>query len=408
MELLLLLTLLISQNGFSESLEDFYQSALENTATVRDKKINVQIAEEQKNQTVGQVLPEVSAVSSSVWRDQANVGAFGEPYQHSAFLNLKQPVFQGGSEYYAIGIAKNLPRIAKLQKDQEQLVLYHNVAQAYYDLLRLHKDRQTIEEQKDLLNKRIKTLEGRFKIGRNKKTDVLASQSQLARTLADIAQVERNYQAAKMRLFNLTGKSANTANLTDSLDLDQLNIPPSWDENLTRVPVIAATKIELENAQKAIAVARGRFLPSVDLDANYYVDRAGILRDSQWDIGVVATWNFYSGGKDASEKRVATLQLQQIELRYNDLKRNLDNEYASLKQQFLLQKDMLKRLQRALNLEKQSYQQFIKEANQGLVSQLEVLRALENRIQLQRSYDEEFYKAKVSWIRIRSLAGILP
>ncbi len=403
---LVVLCLFIPQWSPAATLSEYYESAILNTATIKDRMLAVEIAKAEKSQAIGSVLPEVSANSENTWRDQVDVGPFGEGYQHSAFLNLTQPIFQGGSEYFAIGVAQTRPKIAALQQRQEQLALYNRVAQAFFDLLRIQKDGETLDQQKQTLAEQVKTLRGRAKIGQNKQTDVLAAQAQLARVTADESRLSRDRQAAQIRLHNLTGKAADTV-LIDELPLSSLTVPPRWKSQIIDSPTIAATELELKAAEKSIGVERGRFLPSVDLGANYYLDRAGILQDSTWDVAVNVRWNIYAGGKDLAQKRIASLQMTQIENRLSDLKRTIKNDFSSLEKQLALQKETIEKLKLALSLAKKNYQEYKKEVNRGLITQLEVLRILEDQIQIQREYNQEVLYAKLLWIQMKVLAGEL-
>ena len=76
------------------NLKQLFSAARSYTAKLKDKTIEEEIAKKEKSKVMAGVLPSLSATSSNVWRDQADVGAFGEGYQRTSYLTLSQPLFQ--------------------------------------------------------------------------------------------------------------------------------------------------------------------------------------------------------------------------------------------------------------------------------------------------------------------------
>lgn len=406
---LLFVFLLLRVNlAHSQSLNELYSLASEYTSTMRDRRWNEEIAVEQKDKALAGVRPQISAQSNNVWRDTvAAVGAFGEGYQRTSFLNLTQPLFQGGAEYYAVSVAKSLPEIAKLERQQEELNLFTNLSALFFEALKLEKELKALIEQEKTLKDRVQTLEQRAQIGRNRATDVLAAQAQLARVMAEISRVQRQKITSHNQLKNWTGLEQ-VQPIDDGVDFNELQMAEQWERQLAENPVILANELLTKNAEKEIKAARGSHLPSVNLDGNYYLDRAGILRDSKWDMTVNVRWNLYTGDNDSSEVRIQTLEYMQLQNRLEELKKNLKNDFQSLKDEFQLHKKIAAELKSAVDLANKNYKQHIKEANQGLVSDLEALRTIEEYLQARRTLDQQIYELQMTWVRLKSLAGEHP
>lgn len=392
----------------AQTLPELYQAAVKNTAAVQDSSLSLDIANYEKRKVYAEVLPTLSAYSTTVWRDQvASAGLFGEEKQHTSYLSLSQPLFQGGSEYYALGIAKRLPKIAALNKHQAEIDLYSRVAEAFYNLFRLGREFRTLEEQEDTLKTRVKTLSKRAKIGRNKMTDVLSAQTQLARVRAERAQTESAMLRAEALLKNITGLSE-IGDLKDFETVDSLMVPAAWEQNIEQSPMIRKLGLELETADKELGVANGAFLPSVDVEGRYFLERDGNLRESEWDVSLNASWEIFSSGSDYSDRKVKKLEYERLLMQQRDLKRNLINDYSTLKKDFTIQQATVTKLSEAVKLSKRNYRQHVKEGNQGLVSQLDVLRALADYLEVRRAYEKQIYETKISYIKLKSLAGVRP
>ena len=294
-----------------------------------------------------------------------------------------------------------------MERKNEELNLYNEVAGLFYTVVRLRQNQTTYKEQEETLFRRVATLKQRAKIGRNKQTDVLSAESQLARVRAELSQIESQLIRAEQNLLNLTGVSE-LGSLSDDLDLNKLEVPLAWQNTLLETPRIRAAELALENSKKEVGVARSQFLPSVDLDANYYIERSGILKDSDWDVTINAKWNLFSGGEDISEKQIKDLEMRKLENYFLEEKRNIKNNFESLTKEFHLQKAVVAKLEQAVKLAEKNYKQHIKEANQGLVSHLDVLKVLEDYLQVRQNYDQQLYNAKVTWANLETMAGVLP
>lgn len=405
--LIFFLGLTATSLSHAQTLEEFYEAAKNQTAPVKEKMLGEEIAKYQKEKVVAGVLPKLSLQSTSIWREVANVGAFGQRYQSTSNFNLVQPLFRGGAEYYGIAAAKNLPKIAEYERENAENSLFAMVAEAFYQARRIEREREILLEQEKILRDRVGTLSNRVKIGRSKGTDLIAARSQLARITAERSRTERLWEEAKKLLMSRTG-STHIDKLIDSHKVDDLLVDPNWEKNLANTPQVKANELLYENAVKQAKVARGTYLPSMDLNGNYYLHRSGILRDSHWDVSLNAKWDLYTGGNDSAEVRIKKLEASQIEARLVDLKRNLTNDFAYLKKEFSIHQKALEELDDAVSLAKQNYEQHMKEANQGLVSDLDSLIVLESYLEVRRAYYQQAFDTKMAWVSLRVLAGDRP
>ena len=84
-------------------------------------------------------------------------------------------------------------------------------------------------------------------------------------------------------------KTSTEKKLKDTFQIENLSIPEQWEVELMRAPQIQVAELLLEKTKQEKNVSRAEYLPKVDLDSNYYLDRSGILEDSDWDVTVQAT-----------------------------------------------------------------------------------------------------------------------
>lgn len=171
---------------------------------------------------------------------------------------------------------------------------------------------------------------------------------------------------------------------------------------------IKINEMTLENLNREIKVARGSYLPTLDIEGRRYIDRAGILEESKWDITLNASWNLYSGGNDSSEKRIKTLEYNTFKARFRDFKRDYLLEYKKLKADLQIKLTMIDKLEKAALLSEKNYKQHRIEADQGLVSQLDLLKVLEEYLQAQRQWVQQSFEARKLWFSLRQQVGVQP
>lgn len=393
--------------GEAKSLENLYKLALQHSATIKNMRLSQEIAKEEKAKALATVLPTVTANSSSIIRDEvANVGPFGEGFQHSANMAVNQTIFRGGAEYYALKIAKNFPEIAEHERLISEIQLYTQLAEQFYSALRLRNEKNILEEQNKILTERVKTLERRARIGISKPTEVLAAKSNQARVESEYSSVINQLELALQQIKNLTGEMDLTE-LSDNKEITKVDIPDIWSEKLLKNPSLIAAELQLKNLKHEVGVTEGNFLPRLDLDGRYFLERAGILRDSDWEITINASWNLFAGGADKSERRIKILQAHQQEAMLSEIKTNLQNDYKVLRQNFKKQKSIILNLKKSVDLARQNYRAHLVEVDQGLINHLDLLRVLEDYLQAQRNYEQQIFSANVMWVQLRALVGVV-
>jgi len=391
------------------TLHEAFHLAKQNTSRIQNSILDEEISQAEKRQVSTTLFPRLSVISNNTWRDEVGgsgvVSSFGRRYQHTAQVTLKQPLFQGGAEYNLLKAARRYPEIAQWSRQQEEVDLYADLAKAFYEYLTAQADQNTLKEQMALLDQRIKYLNSRVKIGRSKKTELYSARSQKARISAEIELQKNKILAAEEELMRLTGLQQ-ISNIQDPLATSS-----DWEtqypgHHLEETPKYQAAKLVVEQSRYEARAAKGSYWPGVDLTGNYYLDRAGVLTNSKWDVSVVANWELYSGGASKAGVRIKALQLRKLELEFTDLKRNQFLNYNRIKRSFQIKVSESKKLGIAIKAAERNYQEHLRESRLGLVSDLDVLRALDEHLMIKRTFSRSHYQAKAFFWKLRQAAGI--
>ncbi len=403
----------VARPAFGLTLEQAFEQALSQLAAYQNQEINVEIARRQKRLAVGSLLPTLSAQSVNTWREQPADSSgvatrFGEEHQHNAQLTLVQPLFQGGSEYYGLGIASKEVDRQRLIQNQTKLDIFLRVATEYYNVLIWQEDIEVLKDQIDLLNRRIRFLRNRVRIGRTKSTAVLSAEAEHARVDAEMAMAQNQLDMAVQQLSYLIGTPVDRQELETRLDPRALSFSSTAEELARELPDVRAVQTNLDQARSEVRVVQGGMLPRLEASGNYYLDRSGILEGSSWEVNLVATWTLFNGGRRWAQMQIERLEVQKLERDFEDILRRRRTEIQSARETFQSQITQLEKLEHAVRLAERNYQTHQAEYDRGLVSDLDVIQAMNDFLTVKRSLTRTRLQAQLSYFRAQSAAGVLP
>ncbi|MBI4423544.1 MAG: TolC family protein, partial [Elusimicrobia bacterium] len=216
-------------------------------------------------------------------RDSGGItNSFAQRSRPQAGFNLRQPLFSGLRELLAVRAARAETESARLDARRAEQRLYQDVAAAYLELLSVRRELATRAEIIELTGGRIEELRSRARIGRSRKSEVLAAESQLSQVESDAAAARGRERVAQSALRFITGLEAELAPAEVSVEA-----PGSLAAFLERAaarPDVEARRREAEAAELGVELQRRLSWPTLGADANYYLKRpAGFLRDIRWD-----------------------------------------------------------------------------------------------------------------------------
>jgi len=410
LSLILLAILLLPSRGLSLSLAESFDKAKRIRSSLITLRINEEIQQQERKLAISVALPQLSASSVQTFQDQFSTSSTissGSSHRHTEKISVEQAIYHGGAVWDALDQTKLNIADAKWQREQGELDLYYQVAQSFYRILSLQQDSANQEEQIRLLLQRVSFLKKRARIGRTRKTEVSIARSQLARITAQKSQTESESSREEKNFMWLTGITS-IANLQDSLQLPRLAPPVNGEVLVLESPGLKAKRAELESLDRDIEISKAARYPSLDLSGNYYIEKSGISDFAKWDVNLIAEWNFYTGGTTSTTVSIAKLEHQKARVQYQDAMNQAKFEYAAQKTDLRLKKKILGELELAVKLAKSSYRDQQKDFTKGLISNLEVLRSLDDFLQVKQMYDRERFLLRLTWIRLSLMTGKIP
>lgn len=385
------------------TLNDYFAAALRRSEVIATQSELIRQAEERYRQATGALLPTIDGVGSYTWLDSGARDTTTYPTrQPLARVALTQPLFRGFREFAAIRQNEALLGAQSEDSRNARVQLFKDVTQNFYDVVALEQDLANLDEQVRQNLQREEELQARIRIGRSRVGEVLTVQTRISTLRAEIEQLRAQLSVARDIFAFLSGLPSTTSlHDTEALptDIDSL------DQYLARLPMrpdIRATQQRQTAAQENVTVARGAHLPSLDLNANRYLERVGSLENVDWDVQVALTIPIYAGGSVESRVREALSQNAQAELASSRAQRLADQEIRSYYQTVLLDRRQLRALETATEAAKKNYEVQQRDYRLGLVTNLDVLQALTSYQENLRALDRARYTAKHNYLKLEA------
>jgi outer membrane protein len=362
------------------TLNEAYALALERSESLAINREEIRIAEARYWQAVSAVLPQVSFLGSL--RTQNNVGGSiggdstgARKDRWEGRLSITQTLFSGFREWNTSAALKADQRALAASLQRNRQLLYLDVSDLYHQVTTLEEDERALTDILAALQDRQTELTDRVAIGRSRKSELLAAQTELADTQATRESLRGLLGAARELFAYLIGVPAHHYALAPRGPLpapDKLQAY-LWHSG-TRPDITAAAEGQTA-AQRRASAARGAFLPTLSGQFNYLA-LEDPERDQEWNIVLTMEVPVFDGGL-----RVAQLNEQKANTRASTLnlsraRRLADNDVRLAYNNFSSAGNQTVQLQAAEQTARLNYEAQKEDYALGRASNLDVLSAL--------------------------------
>jgi outer membrane protein len=397
------------------SLEECYRLALVQSETVAIQKEAISRATAQIFNAASQGLGNVDFIINRSFQDnqKSNLGgtissgdfAGGPNIQESKFT-ISQPLFQG---FKAIGALTGAGSYRREQTEawiRAKELLYTDVARAFYNVLRYEKEIEINQGIHELLGKRIKELEDREKIGRSRMSEVITARTNLKILEADLAGAQGSLATVRYLLEFLTGTELGERKLKEETSEEVSS--QTLTEHLKRAAIrsdVKAAEQAVKTAWRGILVAQSGFWPTLTLDHNQYMRREGTLANLDWDTLLKFDVPLFSGGETVGQVKDSVGVLKQKKLSFSLAKRQAELDIKQSYQIWLSAKETNGLLKEAVRDAEKNYEIQSEEYTRSLVSNLDVLAALESLHNTRQRQNLTYYVMKQDEAAFRVAIG---
>ena len=335
--LLILLTLiLVNQKVFAVTLSEALLQAYINNPVLNAERENIQVSKEDLNISKSEFLPTVTLLGSKSQENTKKLtdrsgtnSAITDVDPESQSIIIEQKIFQGfaglaGIEKSKIGL--NLADAKLLKTEQE--ILYKAV-EAYSGLIFASEKFKINQNNVNLLERQVETDQARLERGQITLVDLAQSESSLAGAQAKFILARNEVVTAKLIYEKIIGPITDLSILDKKSDLN-FEIPEDLNKAIEiskkNNPNLIISKLEYEQSEKDVTIARSELSPSATLSFNSSrTEDASSTIDERDKEALKATisWPIFNGGKNtASLNRSKNLKNRNKLLFDNALKTN--------------------------------------------------------------------------------------
>ena len=351
--LFILINICLICNANAITLIEAIKEAYDNNPKLNAERENLKISKENINISKSNFLPTVtisgykSAENTSKLTNRSGEDASKDdvnPLQTSILVEQKlyDQSRKPDLEKNEIGL-----EIARLKlKKVEQEIIYESV-EAYTNLVLNNKKLEINLLNVSLLERQVETDRARLEKGEINLTDVAQSEASLAGANAKLIQVRNDIVTSKLIYEKTIGKINNSEEVNESY-VFKYKLPNNLKEaNIISKqfsPELNIVKLELEQANKDVAIAKSDLSPSATLSfqATQTDDTSSTYDESDKEtLKATVSWPFSLGGKNLSSLRKNKSLRDQKALLLEDAKRSNEALVSSAWSNFKSSKSLL-------------------------------------------------------------------
>jgi outer membrane protein/protease secretion system outer membrane protein len=408
------------------SLQEAYQKALDQDATIRASRAALASGQERLPQARSQLLPAVQASMGRNYNslDTTSPNFLGQEtttnskyYSYGKNVALRQPLFNM-QRYFQYEQAKDQVADAQAthQRDQQELVV--RVGGAYMEALLTREQLQLVLAQKQQYTAMVDAARKSLAAGAGTRTDIDDAQARLDMAIASELEARQNVAYTHRQLEILVNEPVQQLSALDVQGMARLPKDlPALEEWLTLAqnnsPEILSLTARRDAADKEISKAQSAHAPTVDGvlqwsdSGNENVTRLN-SRFVTSSIGVQLVVPIYQGGYVSSQVRQAlaekTRAEEALEATRRDLGLRVHKEYRGVTEGEL----KVRALEQAVRSAEQLVLSTTKSRQAGARTALDVLNAQQQLATVTRDLMQARYVALVSRLRLHALTGKAP
>ncbi len=311
--LLLLSIILFNQKVFAITLSEALLQAYNDNPELNAERENIEASKEDMKISRSQFLPSLTLSGSKSQEDTSKLidrsgtdSTIINTNPKTQSIDVEQKIFQGFSGIASVEKSKiglNLAD-AKFSK-KEQDILYQAV-EAYSGIISSTEKLNINQNNVNLLERQVETDQARLERGQITLSDLAQSESSLAGAQAKLIKAKNESVTAKLIYEKIIGPIDDYSVLDKKLDLNfkmPLDLNKAIKISKMRSPDLIISKLEYEQSEKDMIIARSDLSPSATLSFNSSRtdDVSSTINERDKEIlKATITWPIFNGGKNSA------------------------------------------------------------------------------------------------------------
>ncbi|MDY0131563.1 MAG: TolC family protein [Desulforegulaceae bacterium] len=413
------------------SLKEAIETALKNNPDVQKALYDTKSYIAEYDNAVSGFMPEISAYveylhgdspSSYLFKaiDQRKLpldANFNDPGSFDNFetgISAKMRLFNGNRTFNSKKMAKEGVVAGELMENEIKNSLIYLVISVWYDILNANDMVKIANESATAIEEQVRIAGIKFKGGSVLESDLLSLRARFLAAKENLMEAENRCRIIRARLAMILGldPSAEIDALKDDFEIK--NLPLSYENLVQKAiinsPYLKAVKKQTEIANYQYKIEKGGYLPTLDLQADYYHDDPDFKFSKErqnYRVGVVMGVKLFSGFSTSSKiKKADALMKKALE---NERKVLLDIKMQARKAWFDF--ELAKERQKVAKLQKKdaqaSFELVKRQYEGGSVSITRYLEAELARNSASTAERKAFYRIKKIEAKLAETGGNL-
>lgn len=407
-------------SSWAETLEDAWDSAINNNHRIKSAKADTGAYEQQLQSAQGQRLPDLN-VSSGYTQYSETPAAKTQIAGQSAQFSTTQagsvkaqaiasiPIFTSGRIGHNINAAEASLQAAQSIETVSVLDIKMQVAEAYIAVLRMESALQVALSHADTLELHMKDVNNLFEQGMVARNDVLAANVEQVNALQLVVQANNQLDIAKARYNQLLDRNlADNVNLAHQFpDAPQGSLNELSDNAIKQRPELVALAQQIESLDQQAQSVKAGLLPQVAVNGGYqYQENRYQAFQGMWMANVGVDWKLFDGSSGHRSDAI-TRQAMSLKEQRDDLSSMIG---LQVRQAWLDIQETQKRIavtRQAIAQADENLKVTTDRYQQGLSTNTDVLKAEDLRTTTHVNFNNATYDAALAALHLRRAVGVL-
>ena len=365
------------------------------------------------------ILPVIESEASVTYPEE-EIGFAGSTIVPSplseANITLTQPLFQGQLLPGYLG-AKNSAEAGEQTRLYTVRQILFEVAQAYFNILRYQHLLEVSQEASRLAEEQLRILSDRYNAGQAPKNDFLRAQVAVSRASRSLMESTNNLQLSYSILSSQIGIPADVLRETKVTEPEESSpVTLEGNDELQKYREFAEmyrndlkSLKEQVDAQKWVVRQRlASFLPTAELElVQSWVDPESFSRRNDfWTAMFTVSFPLFEGGRRTMDVQQERYKLEQAELRYERLKKEVLLQVEQAWLQCKTAKSHLEAVLKERELSQENYEVLLERYDSGQATSLDVTDAFAELVASRTQAVTQLYDYQLAILDLLREAGL--
>ncbi len=331
-------------------------------------------------------------------------------------VGLDWTIFNGFKMFAKLDQLKELQKLGETQLKLTIVTKISNLNSVYFELVSLQQQLIALDTTIEISNQRLTLAKNRFTIGKASKLEVLNAQVDLNTDKSNLLRQKELYANTKIVLNQLMARDSKiNFKVVDVIEVDKsLMLKELFDLAEKQNPELETQIINQRISELQLKQIKGERYPTVNLTSGYVFSESqsglGFTTQSSaqgLNYGFRASLNLFDGFEQNRNEKIAEIKIDNAKLAIEQQTQKLNSQLTAYYQTYLTNLDLINLEFENEAIAKQNLEITVDKFQIGTITTLEFRTAQLNYINARVNYSNAQFKAKLTEILLKELAGNL-